>query len=189
MSSRLLQGLPHSLLLKNANGELFIMLPACAKPTRPTNSNATFSTTLLLDRGDADWNKNIGDVRHYLYPLHMSRSFMFTPTLASALHLLLVRWLNRDYEAAFRLANACVCDTDLNEEEKQLFDLLGQATMDDLHPGRPRLQAETIAGDPGLPRDHAMCMEASLGNGALCSQIEACIFGVPIGLLGGDVSD
>ena len=42
MSSRLLQGLPHSLLLKNANGELFIMLPACAKPTRPTNSNAHF---------------------------------------------------------------------------------------------------------------------------------------------------
>lgn len=40
------------------------------------------------------WLDNIS-VRSYLYPVHLSLAFLFTPTLASALFLLLLRLLNR----------------------------------------------------------------------------------------------
>ena len=36
---------------------------------------------------------------------------MYSTTLASALYLLLLRWLARDYEAVFSLCACCSCDT------------------------------------------------------------------------------
>lgn len=41
--------------------------------------------------------------RYYLYPVHISLSFMFTPTLASALYVMLLRFLHRDYNEVVRL--------------------------------------------------------------------------------------
>jgi hypothetical protein len=63
-------------------------------PVRPFIGSAPFSTELVLDRTDKDWYEAL-DTKYYLYPIHVSLSFMFTPTLASALYLLLLRFLHR----------------------------------------------------------------------------------------------
>ena len=59
-------------------------------------------------------------MRHYLYPLHLSKAFLFAPTLASALYLLLMRFLDRQYDEVFKLADSCVSDTPLSPEERQV---------------------------------------------------------------------
>lgn len=59
-------------------------------------------------------------MRYYLYPVHASRSFVTLPTLASSLYLLLLRFLSRQYELVFRMADSCVSDTALTPEERQV---------------------------------------------------------------------
>src|SRR5690606_9864250 len=97
-------GIPHSLLLSNANQEMLIMVPSI-HPVRPFIASAPFSTELVLDRTDKEWSEAL-DTKYYLYPVHVSLSFMFTPTLASALYLLLLRFLHREYDSVVRLVNA-----------------------------------------------------------------------------------
>ena len=135
LTRRLLKGLPHSLLLERSDKSLFIMLPATSKPSHVlAKSAAGFAATeLKLVRGDKEWISNIGEVRHYLYPVHPSRLFMFTETLASALYLLMLRFLNRQYEQVFQLADFCVKDTELSPEEDQIFRQL-HTLESDLHP-------------------------------------------------------
>lgn len=70
------------------------MLVPSIHPVRPFIGSAPFSTELVLDRTDKDWHEAL-DTKYYLYPVHVSLSFMFTPTLASALYLLLLRFLHR----------------------------------------------------------------------------------------------
>lgn len=83
-------------------------------------------TELVLDRTDKDWNDAL-DTKYYLYPVHVSLSFMFTPTLASALYLLLLRFLHRDYSQVFQLANAIGTDTTFSAEESNIFQAIGEA--------------------------------------------------------------
>ena len=56
--------------------------------------SAPFSTELVMNRANVKWYATL-DTRYYLYPVHISLSFMFTPTLASALYLLLLRFQYR----------------------------------------------------------------------------------------------
>jgi hypothetical protein len=58
------------------------------------------------------------DTPYYIYPVHVSLSFMFTPTLAQALYLLLLRFLHRDYNevrvaflarSLLHVRPSCVC--------------------------------------------------------------------------------
>ena len=51
-----------------------------------------------------------------------------SPSLAATLNLLLLRWLDHDYPAAFQLCGCCGSDTPLSTEEAQLWALLA-----DLH--------------------------------------------------------
>ena len=119
----LLQGLPQSLLLEDENHQMFIIVPSICKPTRPEVSGA-FSTKVLLDRNDKDWLSNLGDVRHYLYPVHLTREFLFASTLSQSMYLLLMRCLNRQYERAFHMLDSCINDVPLSGEEQQIFDQL-----------------------------------------------------------------
>ena len=104
-------------------GALFLLLPAGAKPevTWDVGSGGLASCNLTLDRTDPVWLSNLGDVRHYLYPVHMSRRFLFTPTLAHGMYLMLLRWINGQYGEVFQLADFCVTDTALKSDEEQIF--------------------------------------------------------------------
>ena len=129
---RLMRGINHALLLENDGGEMFIMVPAAALPSRPRLASQIFPTNLVFDRRNRDWLGHL-DVRHYLYPVSLSRTFMSTPTLAAALYLLLLRFLDRQYEQVFKLIDSCVTDTRLSQEEFQIFDNL-QRSSEDYHP-------------------------------------------------------
>ena len=129
----LLRGLPHALLLLNEDGDHFVLLSALAKPCRLSDPSEPLSSQLLLSRASPEWAEALPGVRHHLYAVHRSQSFLVPPSLAACLNLLILRWLARDFEAAFALCPACATDTPLTADERQLWDLLGSFD-DDIEP-------------------------------------------------------
>lgn len=136
----LLRGIPHALVLEDADGELFAMVPATAKPIRKDEVGsmsriAQLSATsgMLLDRRDDEWIGNLAnlDVRHYLYPIHATLAFVSAPTLASALYLFCLRLIARRFEDACRLTESCVADTPLTPDELQLWNRISALAIDD----------------------------------------------------------
>eukprot|EP00760_Papus_ankaliazontas_P009215 PhM_4_TR13981/c0_g1_i1/m.81553 len=136
--NRLLQGMPHSILLCDANQAVSILVPSFSV-VRPAIMTAPFSTELIIDRSDVGWYAHL-DTRYYLYPIHVSLSFMFTPTLASALYVLLLRFLHRDYDDVYRLAGSIGTDMEFTKEEKQIFDRVGRVR--DSHPNAHACRAK-----------------------------------------------
>ena len=65
--------------------------------------------------------------------VHVSETFLFCPSLASSLYMLLLRFLARQYEAVVGLASGCVADSPPTAEERQICMQLAQ-TQDDRHP-------------------------------------------------------
>lgn len=61
-----------------------------------------FSSELVLDRSDDLWLSAL-EHPYYIYPVHVSLSFLYSTTLASALYLVLLRYLNRQYSAVVQL--------------------------------------------------------------------------------------
>ena len=47
-------------------------------------------------------------VKHYFYNVHVSRKFLVMPTLSATLYMLLLRFLDRQYGAVFRMADSIV---------------------------------------------------------------------------------
>jgi hypothetical protein len=128
----LMEGIPHALLLENNLQEFFMLVPAGAKPTRPKLKASLFSVPIVSDRRNEEWLANLDTVRHYLYPIHLSRTFVVSHTLSSTLYLMYMRFLDRQYERAFRLTDSCVTDTPLSGEEAQIWKLFGESR--DAHP-------------------------------------------------------
>lgn len=118
----LIQGIPHSLILSDVNHNVSILVPAL-HVVRPKIQTASFSTELVVNRSNKSWYTKL-DTKYYLYPVHVSLSFLFTPTLASALYLLSLRFLHCEYESVFQLANSIGTDIEFTPEEEQNFNLL-----------------------------------------------------------------
>jgi hypothetical protein len=98
-------------------------------PVRPVISSQPFSTFIILNRTLMPTLE-----RFFLYPIHVSNCFLQTKGLNSALYLTLLRFLHRDYESVFRLADSIATDTSFNADGDQLFQMLS-STKDDWHPG------------------------------------------------------
>jgi len=105
-------GIPHSLIFVNSNNEPSVLIPL-VRPARPFILSSVFSTELVLDR--ITWAGLA--TKYLLLPVHVSLSFLQTPTLASALYLLALRFLNRDYVDVQRLVSSVSTDTALTLEE------------------------------------------------------------------------
>jgi hypothetical protein len=115
----MLAGIPHSLLLSNSNDELSVLVPAWP-PCRPAVDSVPFSTELVLDRSSRKWYDQL-EHPYYMYPVHVSLSFLYSTTLASALYLLLLRYLNRQYKAVVRLVDTVGTDSALTKEEAEIL--------------------------------------------------------------------
>ena len=130
-------------MLEDGDGRFFLLLAATVKPRRvhlppaaargDVTAGITEEVELLMDRKDPLWVSNVGKTRHYLYPIHISRAFFSTPSLASALYMLMMRMYNAQYAEACRLITSCVSDTELTPEEQQIWDQLADL-RDDMHP-------------------------------------------------------
>jgi len=160
MACSLLRGIPHSLLMQNQNGEMKILVP-CIHPVRPNIQSAPFSTELVMNYANRAWLEVLSQ-RYFLYPVHISLSFLFTPTLNSALYLLLLRFLHRDYAAAFRLVNSIGTDAVFLDEEAMVFMDLKQCNGDrhpDAHAVRLAISHVMIDSEGALTSPNQQFMD------------------------------
>lgn len=91
----LLLGIGASIILENGAEEVQVLV-ANQDTFRPKVGGEPWSTMLVFDRASLGWQQAM-ETRYYLYPLHISRTFLSPPTLASMLYLILLRLLNRSY--------------------------------------------------------------------------------------------
>ncbi|CAK9118523.1 unnamed protein product [Durusdinium trenchii] len=147
-AAKLLEPMPHSLLLQTSNAQFFALLPNI-KVHRPHVDTDPFSTELVLERGNSEWWGRAKN-KTFLYPVHASRSFLQTPTLASALYVMMLRWMNRDYRGVAALVSAVGTDSKYEEDEMQIFKHLGRIT--DPHPDSHanRLQVSLAVSDANM---------------------------------------
>ena len=172
-TTEMLRGMPHSLVLADANGQHTILC-AALPVLRPVIPQDPFSTELVLDRHRIDYDKRRSWVdgykwakhvdKYFLYPVHVSKTFLLHRSLASALYLLVMRLLNRNYPAAFALANAISTDKEYSSAERCIFAYLEEAVYDQ-HPDAvaTRLKiAHAISAVPNVkqlvPWDCTHCM-------------------------------
>ena len=67
--------------------------------------------------------------------MHVSLSFLYSTTLASALYLVLLRYLGRQYRAVVQLVDTVASDTDLTPEEANSLQFMANArNSEDCHP-------------------------------------------------------
>ena len=69
----------------------------------------------MLIRDSPDWMANL-ETAYYLYHVHVSMSFLHSPTLASSLYLLWLRFAYRDYADAARLVDSIGTDVEFSNE-------------------------------------------------------------------------
>jgi len=77
--------------------------------------------------------------KYLLLPIHVSLSFIQTPTLASSLYLLLLRFLNRDYVDVQRLCSSAGTDSELTDEETAVM-----KSISNIHDGHPDAHAARL---------------------------------------------
>ena len=149
-TASLLACVPHSLLLENAQGEHYVLVSATALPMRPFLKAALFSNEVVLDRSNPKWLRNVGNAPAYLYPLHVGKLSLGTPTFAAGLYMLLLRFLAGEYEEVFRSASCTVSDMPLSGEESQIFEQLG-AISHDVHPDAHACRLKISIATRGTP--------------------------------------
>lgn len=94
-------------------------------PVRPIIASEPFSTFIVLNRKKIPLAE-----RFFLYPVHVSFSFLLTKGLNSALYLMLLRFLHRDYASVFRLSDSIATDKELNKEGLEIFSSFKTITDD-----------------------------------------------------------
>lgn len=178
-TAEMLSGIPHSLVLTDANGQHTILCAALPL-LRPIIPEDPFSTELVLDRHKLSndrrrkwvsgrrWAKRVD--KYFLYPVHVSKTFLLHRTMQAAIYLLILRLLNRNYQAAFALANAIATDKEYSNAEACIFKYAAEAGFDH-HPDAVacRLKiSSAVSAVPSVkiltPWDLTVCMSTLVLN-------------------------
>jgi hypothetical protein len=154
IAERLLGSISHFLVLQNAENDLFVLMPGCALPRRLHIDGSHLSVQVILDRRNQEWIDNIGEVRCYMYPIHNSRSFLVTPSLASSMYLMVMYFITGSYPEVFKMVESCVSE-ELTAEEKQIFDQL-EYLGNDMHPDARACRLKLSVVTVGLRGDDSM---------------------------------
>ena len=160
----LLTGLPHAVILRNESSSYFLLLPstarAFAKHTSVPGDGGFQEHALKIKHGEEDWREKIhSHVRHYLYPIHTSQLFLSTPTLSSALYLLLIRFLSGQYDRVFLLTRFCLKDVPLSSEERQIVNQLHEVQYD-RHPNAIACRLQLRMVTRGTPMESDLPFES-----------------------------
>jgi thiol-disulfide isomerase/thioredoxin len=145
ISPSMLSGIPHSLILSNVRGEVNVLVPVIP-PIRPKIAYEPFSTFIVLDRAELAQSE-----RFFLYPVHVSFSFLLTKGLNSGVYLMLLRFMHRIYDEVFRLADSIATDNKFNADGLQVFKAFDRCN-DDWHPDAHacRLKIFLVTMDSGM---------------------------------------
>ncbi|ORM40231.1 uncharacterized protein BXIN_1598 [Babesia sp. Xinjiang] len=183
LTAALVRGLENSLLLSDEDGGIYIMVSTVRYPIRvfPEIPQVTALSQdiarvlqgvawpeLIYDGGNTHWLSAIDTgSRHYLYKVHSSRSFLFVPTYASSLFLLLNRFLDRQYEQVCMISRTTLFEDESdNSEERAFWEILGQITStSDPHPNAYacRLHLLLAASRQGLHSDFVVVYDLLCG--------------------------
>ncbi|CAJ1390236.1 unnamed protein product [Effrenium voratum] len=131
--AKLLTGIPHSVILCDELQALHVLVPQNL-PMRPNLRGRPFTTEIVFERL-GKWGKKWASkakVTYFKYEVHVSKGFLIAPSFSSAMYLLLLRFLARDYGGVCSLVHAVGTDAPLNEEEAQILQVLG--LVEDAHP-------------------------------------------------------
>ncbi|CAL1133950.1 unnamed protein product, partial [Cladocopium goreaui] len=131
--AKLLTGIPHAVILCDEMQSLHVLVPQYM-PLRPNIKGRPFTTEIVFERL-GKWGRNWtskAKVTYFKYEVHVSKGFLIAPSFSSAMYLLLLRFLARDYEGVSSLVHAVGTDAELNEEEAQILKVLG--LVEDAHP-------------------------------------------------------
>lgn len=175
--NNLMRGVPHGLLLTTENDQHNLLVPAVAalRPHFPSTPFGTelilrYNENIFkeepLPKTALRRGRRVGvilpsaptpssvkkkqqkkDAQVYIYPIHVSSSFLFTPTLASAIYMLWLRLAHRLYDEVVGLVNAIATDTKLVGHERIWFDMLKQLNKDahpDAHACRLKISLVTM---------------------------------------------
>ena len=119
---KLLGSIDHFIVLQNEDNDLFVLIPGCALPRRLHVDGSHLSVQVLLDRRNQEWINNMSEIRCYLYPVHSSKSFLITPSLASSMYLMVMFFITGKYQEVFKMVESCVSE-DLTSEEVRTHSL------------------------------------------------------------------
>eukprot|EP01038_Epipyxis_sp_PR26KG_P004031 gene4031-5768_t len=155
-TAKMLAGIPHSLILSNVRGETQILVPVIP-PIRPQIFSQPFTTFIVLNRSKIPLAE-----RFFLYPVHISLSFLLTKGLNSALYLMLLRFLHRDYADVFRISDSIATDNAFNAEGLDIF-LSFKNTNDDWYPDAHacRLKISLVTIDSGMESPWDLTIECA----------------------------
>jgi hypothetical protein len=78
--------------------------------------NRPFSTELVLDRLSESWAAS-ASTSYFTFGVHASGAFLTPPTLGSALYLLVLRLMARDYAGASALFSSISTDSELTQAD------------------------------------------------------------------------
>lgn len=153
---KMLRGIPHSLIMSNVRGESQILVPV-VPVSRPFIGDEPFSTFIVLDRSNMPPAE-----RFFLYPIHVSFSFLMTKGVNSALYLMLLKLLHREYSEVFRLSDSIATDTAFNTEGLLIYNNFASAN-DDRHPDAHacRLKVTLMTIDSGMDLPWDITLEAA----------------------------
>lgn len=174
ISSTMLSGIPHSLILSNVRGEMQVLVPVIA-PFRPKISYEPFSTFIVLDRKELASSE-----RFFLYPVHVSFSFLLTKGLNSAVYLMLLRFMHRMYNDVFRLADSIATDNKFNQDGLLIFKAFERCN-DDWHPDAHacRLKIYLVTMDSGMKSPWDLTIECAKYSAKLDSTSSSCRLSLP----------
>ena len=110
IAERLLGSIAHFIVLQNSDNDLFVLVPGCALPRRLNVDSSHLSVQVVLDRRNQEWIDNMGEVKCYLYPVHNSKSFLVTPSLASSMYLMVMYFITGSYRDVFKMVESCVSE-------------------------------------------------------------------------------
>ena len=140
-AASLVGGASHALLFRSQHAEYSVMIPR-SKVVRPRISDRPFTTELMFDRTDARWNRAV--TKYFLYPVHVSGTFLQAGSLSASLYLLVLHLTQRNFLRAATLASSIGTDSALSAEERQLFDLLASKSVDSGHPDFYAVRAKVV---------------------------------------------
>jgi thiol-disulfide isomerase/thioredoxin len=127
----LLRGISNCLVLENNSKQLQILVTS-HEVRRPPKKGEPFSTEVVFNRISGEWEDVMVNQRTFIYPVHASYTYFETRNLESVIYLMLLRFVNRDYEGSFRLITSLCVDVDFTAAEAWVFRQI--YNIEDKHP-------------------------------------------------------
>jgi hypothetical protein len=150
--AKLTEHIPHALVLESNSGQRQVLVPSY-ELKRVSIGSCPLNSELVLTSSspeeperwhESDWCKNTAS-RFWMYPVHVSGSYLTTPSLSAALYLVLIMLMRRQYAEASRLLANCFTDTPLTKQEMWIVEMIASTAAAEESMGSPDQHPDCVA--------------------------------------------